>query len=243
MIKLGVNIDHVATVRQARGGDYPSVLKAAEICDRCHVNGITMHLREDRRHIQDKDIYDIKKNISTKLNLEMAISQDVINVALDVVPSMATIVPEKRQEVTTEGGLDVKKHYDVLTKLCCDFNKKGIDVSLFIEPDFEIIDLSKKTGAKYVEFHTGAYAEADNEDDVNFQLERLLKAADYSDSIGLINNAGHGLNYNNTLPILKMKNLNELNIGHSIVSRALFIGLENAVMEMKNLIENGVMDA
>lgn len=239
MALLGVNIDHVATLRQARGGVYPSVLEAAKICDSCSVNGITMHLREDRRHIQDSDIYEIKEKISTKLNLEMALNPDIISIALDVKPQMATIVPEKRQELTTEGGLDVIKYVKEIEDLSNKFFNKNIEVSLFIEPDIKTIDYSKKCGAKYVEFHTGAYADALNEDERKVQLERLLAAAEYSDSIGLINNAGHGLNYENTYDILQMKNLHELNIGHSIISRSIFTGLEKAVMEMKNIVEKG----
>lgn len=238
IVHLGVNIDHVATVRQARGGVYPSVLGAAKICDNLKVNGITVHLREDRRHIQDQDVFDIKANIkNTKLNLEMALSDDIIGVALKVKPQMATLVPEKREELTTEGGLDVVKYKDKICRLCDDFESSGTEVSLFIEPDEKIIDMSKECGAKYVEFHTGTYADAKSENEVNRELDRLLNAAVYADGIGLIVNAGHGLNVDNVRPILKMKNLYELNIGHSIISRAIFIGLENAIIEMKSILE------
>ncbi len=236
-VLLGVNIDHVATVREARKGKYPSVLEAAKICEKLNVNGITMHLREDRRHIQDRDVFEIKKFIKTRLNLEMAMSDDIISAALKIVPGMATIVPEKREEVTTEGGLDVTGNYKKIEKLCNDFDKAGIEVSLFIEPDNDSVKLSKELGAKYVEFHTGAYAEAETQQQISFELERLYSAAEFADSIGLIVNAGHGLNIENVKPILKMKNLHELNIGHSIISRAIFIGLENAVKEMKNILE------
>ncbi|MBN1498528.1 MAG: pyridoxine 5'-phosphate synthase [Spirochaetes bacterium] len=236
-VLLGVNIDHIATLRQARKGEYPSVLEAAKICEKLNVNGITMHLREDRRHIQDNDIFEIKKNIKTRLNLEMAMSDDVIQVAVKTCPGMATIVPEKREELTTEGGLDVVRNYKKIEQLCSLFQKNGIEVSLFIEPDMENTRLSKELGAKYVEFHTGAYAEAVSEADVKTELQRLYDAAEFADSLNLVVNAGHGLNIFNVKPVLKMKNLHELNIGHSIISRAVFIGLENAVMEMKNILE------
>ncbi len=238
-ILLGVNIDHVATLRQARGGSEPSVIDAALICERCGVNGITIHLREDRRHIQDADLFLIKERISIKLNLEMALSDDVISVAKKAKPYMVTIVPEKRMEVTTEGGLDVVSNFEKIKSLVEDFKQSGIASSLFIEPDMKTIDFSNKTGAEYVEFHTGSYSLKTDSGDIDHELKRLYDASSAASSAGLIVNAGHGLNYTNVIPVLKMEKLHELNIGHSIISRSVFTGLENAVIEMKNILDRG----
>lgn len=237
---LGVNIDHVATLRQARGGSEPSVLDAALICESCGVNGITVHLREDRRHIQDSDLFAIKERISIKLNLEMALSDDVIKAAKKAKPAMVTIVPEKRMEVTTEGGLDVSVNYGKICSVAADFAGMGISTSLFIEPEEKMIELSLNSGAKYVEFHTGRYSEAKDAVSVAHELKRLYDAADKAAAAGLVVNAGHGLNYSNVGAILHMKNLNELNIGHSIISKAVFTGLQKAVMDMKMLLEEAM---
>jgi pyridoxine 5-phosphate synthase len=239
-ILLGVNIDHVATLRQVRGGVEPSLLDAALLCEKCAVNAVTVHLREDRRHIQDKDVYDIKKNLKIQLNLEMSLASDVIDLALDVVPAMATIVPEKREELTTEGGLDVKGNLDALKKVTAALKEKGIQVSYFIEPDFEAVKLSREAGADFIEFHTGSYANQTASDRIEHELMRLYRSAELASSIGLGVNAGHGLNYENVVPVLKMKALHELNIGHSIVSRALFTGLEKAITDMNVLLAKGI---
>lgn len=236
MIKLGVNIDHVATLRQARMGVEPEPVIAAKIAEKAGADGITIHLREDRRHIQDKDVYEIKKAISIPLNLEMACSDDIINIARDVLPVTCTIVPEKRQEITTEGGLDAAGQYDLVSNTVMRLQEKGIKVSLFIEPDKVQIDAAKKMGAEYIEIHTGLYANTEGEAHIK-ELNRIKEAAVYAHSIGLIVNAGHGLNYANTQSIVEIPYMHEFNIGHSIISRAVFTGLETAVKDMIKIIK------
>ena len=236
MIKLGVNIDHVATLRQARMGVEPEPVIAAKIAEKAGADGITIHLREDRRHIQDKDVYEIKKAISIPLNLEMACSDDIINIARDVLPVTCTIVPEKRQEITTEGGLDAAGQYDLVSNTVMRLQEKGIKVSLFIEPDKVQIDAAKKMGAEYIEIHTGLYANTEGEAHIQ-ELNRIKEAAVYAHSIGLIVNAGHGLNYTNTQSIVEIPYMHEFNIGHSIISRAVFTGLETAVKDMIKIIK------
>jgi pyridoxine 5-phosphate synthase len=237
-VVLGVNLDHIATLRQARGTDYPRPADGAVICEACGVHGITLHLREDRRHIQEHDVIDVQKILKKcTLNLEMAVADDVVAFAKKIVPYMTTIVPERRQEITTEGGLDVKSNFEKLSAVTRDFHSLGIKVSLFIEPDNGTIDRTIDAGADYAEFHTGKYADAKNSAEREHELKRLFDAAEYAVSRGLRVNAGHGLNMENTAPVLAMKGLEELNIGHSIIARAIFVGLENAVLEMKQLIE------
>ncbi|MCI6476071.1 MAG: pyridoxine 5'-phosphate synthase [Mucispirillum sp.] len=236
MIKLGVNIDHVATLRQARMGVEPEPVIAAKVAEKAGADGITIHLREDRRHIQDKDVYEIKKAISIPLNLEMACSDDIINIARDVLPVTCTIVPEKRQEITTEGGLDAAGQYDLVSNTVMRLQEKGIKVSLFIEPDKVQIDAAKKMGAEYIEIHTGLYANTEGEAHIK-ELNRIKEAAVYAHSIGLIVNAGHGLNYTNTQSIVEIPYMHEFNIGHSIISRAVFTGLETAVKDMIKIIK------
>lgn len=236
MIKLGVNIDHVATLRQARMGVEPEPVIAAKIAEKAGADGITIHLREDRRHIQDKDVYEIKKAISIPLNLEMACSDDIINIARDVLPVTCTIVPEKRQEITTEGGLDAAGQYDLVSNTVMRLQEKGIKVSLFIEPDKVQIDAAKKMGAEYIEIHTGLYANTEGKAHIK-ELNRIKEAAVYAHSIGLIVNAGHGLNYTNTQSIVEIPYMHEFNIGHSIISRAVFTGLETAVKDMIKIIK------
>ena len=236
MIKLGVNIDHVATLRQARMGVEPEPVMAAKIAEKAGADGITIHLREDRRHIQDKDVYEIKKAISIPLNLEMACSDDIISIARDVLPVTCTIVPEKRQEITTEGGLDAAGQYDLVSNTVMRLQEKGIKVSLFIEPDKVQIDAAKKMGAEYIEIHTGLYANTEGEAHIK-ELNRIKEAAVYAHSIGLIVNAGHGLNYTNTQSIVEIPYMHEFNIGHSIISRAVFTGLETAVTDMIKIIK------
>lgn len=236
MIKLGVNIDHVATLRQARMGVEPEPVIAAKIAEKAGADGITIHLREDRRHIQDKDVYEIKKAISIPLNLEMACSDDIINIARDVLPVTCTIVPEKRQEITTEGGLDAAGQYDLVSNAVMRLQEKDIKVSLFIEPDKVQIDAAKKMGAEYIEIHTGLYANTEGEAHIK-ELNRIKEAVVYAHSIGLIVNAGHGLNYTNTQSIVEIPYMHEFNIGHSIISRAVFTGLETAVKDMIKIIK------
>ena len=236
MAKLGVNVDHIATIRQARGINEPDPVYAAMIAEEAGASCITVHLREDRRHIQDRDLFILKKVVKTKLNLEMGLFEDVIDIALKVKPNNITIVPERRQELTTEGGLDVVKYFEDVKKYVNEFNNKGITVSLFIDPEVEQIKASKETGAQFVELHTGRYADAKTEDEEKEELNRIIKASEVVLNVGLGLNAGHGLNYRNVIPIAKIKGMNELNIGHSIVARAVFVGFKEAVKEMVYLV-------
>ncbi|MBQ3640364.1 pyridoxine 5'-phosphate synthase [bacterium] len=233
---LGVNIDHVATLRNARGEGNPNLLQAAEICIKSGADGLTTHLREDRRHIKDNDVYDIKKNLNCKLNLEMAATSEMQKIALDLLPHACCIVPERRQEVTTEGGLEVAGNKTYLKDFISPLLKAGIEVSLFITPDSEQVKVAAEIGAPYIELHTGAYSLAFNTEKEEFEFNRLKNAAELAQSLGIKVNAGHGLDYNNVHRMHEIYGLNELNIGHSIISKALFIGLDNAVNEMKNLV-------
>lgn len=238
MALLGVNIDHVATLRNVRGTLFPSPLQAALLAEQYGADGITAHLREDRRHIKDQDIIDLKVNISTRLNMEMANTEEMLKIALNVVPYMVTIVPERREELTTEGGLDVIKYQAPLEKPIKQLRDAGIEVSLFIEPSLEQVEASHKLGASMVEFHTGRYCEqfAAGES-TDTELKRLHDAAQASVDMSMVVNAGHGLNRDNVAPILTMPGLHELNIGHSIVADAVFMGLGPAVKAMKELIQ------
>jgi len=231
-IKLGVNIDHVATLRQARREAFPDVIKAAEAAVAGGADGIVVHLREDRRHIQDKDVYDIRKKVNTRLDLEMAMTDEIGRIALDVKPDMITLVPEKREEVTTEGGLDVVGHLKELTEFINPFKKNKIVVSLFVDPISSQIEASAKTGADFIEIHTGAYAGHRSEDQRSRELDKINKATDLAVGLGLMVNAGHGLDYQNVGNIVKIDGIEELNIGFSIIARAVFVGLEKAVEEM-----------
>lgn len=233
---LGVNIDHIATLRNARGGSEPNLIEAALICEKVGVAGITTHLREDRRHIKDEDVTELKKVLKTRLNLEMAMTDEMQKIALEIKPAACCIVPEKRQELTTEGGLDVASQLDRAIKFVKPLEESGIVVSLFIDPNREQIDAAKRTGAQFIELHTGAYSEAFNTKDEEKEFLKLKDAAIYAQSLGLKVNAGHGLNYENVHRMFEIPNLIELNIGHTIVSKAIFTGLENAVREMKELI-------
>ena len=227
---LGVNIDHVATLRNARGGVEPSVEKAAEIAEENGASSLTTHLREDRRHIKDEDVYTLINSLKTRLNLEMAMAEDIQQIALDIKPYSICLVPEKRQEVTTEGGLDVAGQLDKVTEFIKPLLDAGIIVSLFIDPDEEQVRASAKTGAQFIEMHTGTYSEC-------FGYEELKKAAELAQSLGLQVNAGHGLNYENVHRMHEIEGLHELNIGHSIISRAVFTGLPEAVSKMRDLIK------
>ncbi len=238
MNRLGVNIDHVATLRQARMIDYPDPVEAALLSEKEGCHGITAHLREDRRHVQDEDIRRLRKMVKTRLNLELAFAKDVMQLALEIKPDQVTFVPEKREEITTEGGLDVRDTA-LLARLLQPFVDQGIKVSLFIDPDQEQLDASLALHVPCVELHTGAYAEAANEEKRQQELECLQKATAYGLSLGLQMNAGHGLHYDNVGAIVAIPGIDELNIGHSIVSRAVFVGIQQAVHEM--LVAMGVL--
>ena len=236
MIKLGVNVDHVATVRQARMTYEPDPVTAALLADISGADIITIHLREDRRHIQDRDLMVLKKTIYTKLNLEMALSDDIVDIAINTEPDQVTFVPEKREEVTTEGGLDVVAQMSNLPDVVKRFKDAGIIVSFFIDPNKDQILASKDTGCDYIELHTGAYANARTDTDQQELLSKLKLAAEYADNIGIKVNAGHGLTYKNVVPIIQQLNVEELHIGHSIIARSIFVGIKKAVWEMKNII-------
>ena len=228
---LGVNIDHVATIRQARGANYPSVLDAARVAEDAGADAITVHLREDRRHIQDDEVIALCKQVRTRLNLEMAVTDEMLAIAVHNQPADVCLVPEKREELTTEGGLDVLGHYDAVKYACKHLGEAGIRVSLFIDPENDQLDAAVGCGAPVVELHTGAYADADGPN-VESEYQRIVSAAEYGESIGLHINAGHGLHYQNIKPIVRIPQLIELNIGHSIVARAIFDGLDKAVKDI-----------
>jgi pyridoxine 5-phosphate synthase len=236
MIKLGVNVDHVATIRQARMTCEPDPVTAAGLADLGGADIITIHLREDRRHIQDRDLEILRETVFTKLNLEMATSQEIVDIALKIKPGQITLVPEKRQEITTEGGLSVTSQKKLLTEVIKKFKDNNIYVSLFIDPDKEQIIASGEVGAQSIELHTGSYANADNEEQSAELLEVLKGGVKIAQDVGLRINAGHGLTYKNTGPIVEHLDIEELHIGHSIISRAIFVGIEGAVREMKELI-------
>jgi pyridoxine 5-phosphate synthase len=234
-IYLGVNIDHVATVRQARGTTYPRPAEAAYIAEKGGADSITVHLREDRRHIQDADLDAINDVIRTHMNLEMAVTDEMIGIAQRVRPSDCCLVPEKREELTTEGGLDVAGQESKIRSACQQLADDAIRVSLFIDPDRQQLDAALAVGAPVVELHTGRYADTDG-DEQQAELERIVDAARYGNGLGLIVNAGHGLNYKNVAAIARIPEIVELNIGHAIIARAIFEGLARAVTEMKRLM-------
>jgi pyridoxine 5-phosphate synthase len=243
MLKLGVNIDHVATIREARyrgrGFGEPDPVAAAKICEAAGAHGITAHLREDRRHIQDRDVWKLHQVVKTRLNLEMANAPEIISIALKLKPEIVCIVPERRLEVTTEGGLDVVAAEKSLTETRMKMNDAGIEVSLFIAPDEKQIEASARTGAQFVELHTGKFAEDFlDEQKRDAELQRLISGAKQAHALGLKVNAGHGLNLENLPTLFRVPHLVELNIGHSIVGRAVFVGLEKAVHEMLALMKN-----
>ena len=233
---LGVNIDHVATIRQARGASYPSVLEAAKIAEDAGADAITVHLREDRRHIQDQEVVALCKQVRTRINLEMAVTDEMLAIAELNRPADVCLVPEKRQELTTEGGLDVLAHFDAVKYACKHLAAAGIRVSLFIDPDAAQLDAAVGCGAPVVELHTGSYADA-AQAEVESEYQRVVSAAEYGESIGLHINAGHGLHYRNVKPIVSIPQLIELNIGHSIVAQALFTGLDKAVRDMIQMMK------
>jgi len=237
-ILLGVNIDHVATLRNARGTDYPSPLDAAFVAERAGADGITIHLREDRRHIIDSDVYALRQHIHTRMNLELAVTDAMIDIACDVKPVSCCLVPEKREELTTEGGLNVVDNYKNIQLACQQLSEAGILISPFIDPDEQQIKAVKEAGATMLELHTGCYADAENETVQQFELERIQQAANFADELGLQVNAGHGLHYHNVESIAKIPEIVELNIGHSIIARAVMSGLELAVRDMKQLMHS-----
>jgi len=236
LAKLGVNIDHVATVRQARMGVEPDPVHAAVLAELGGADGITIHLREDRRHIQDRDVRLLREMVKTPLNLEMAASDEIILIALDIRPEMATLVPEKREELTTEGGLNVKLNHDKVRDAVRRLRDGGIFVSLFVDPDLDQVKEAKKVGADAVEIHTGTYADARTYEASQKEFEKIYEACKLSHKLGLAVNAGHGLNYHNVRQIARIKEIYELNIGHSIISKAVLVGMERAVREMKALV-------
>ena len=238
MVLLGVNIDHVATLRNARGGSEPDPLEAALIAEDNGADCITVHLREDRRHIRDEDLRKLKQNLQVRLNLEMAATDEMLAIALETQPDQVTLVPEKRQELTTEGGLDVANQIPKLSEMVQMLSDSGIYVSLFVDPDLKQLEASKQVNAQAIELHTGEYAHAflNGPEAAEKELERQIQAALACQQLQLKVNAGHGLNYDNVKGILKLPNLVELNIGHSIISRAIFTGLGEAVKDMKALI-------
>ena len=231
-IFLGVNIDHVATLREVRGTTYPSPAEAVTFVERAGADSITVHLREDRRHIQDSDLDAIKAVMQTHMNLEMAVTDEMLRIAADVKPTDCCLVPEKRQELTTEGGLDVRGQQDRIRDACATLAEAGIRDSLFIDPDYGQLDAAAAVSAPVVELHTGRYAETGGEEQ-RAELRRIEEAARYGSDLGLVINAGHGLNYHNVAPIARIEQVVELNIGHAIVARAVFDGLGIAVSEMK----------
>jgi len=235
-ILLGVNIDHVATVRQARGAIYPDPVHAAIIAEQHGADGITVHLREDKRHIQPRDVRILKEVIQTRLNLEMAATKEMSDFALEILPTYCCLVPEKREELTTEGGLDVHSKINHITNVCSVLMEKGIEVSLFIDSDEKQIEAAKKTGATVIELHTGKYADAKNEKERTKELLKLQKGAQFAHQLGLQVNAGHGLHYHNVQDIAAIPELVELNIGHALIAHAIMVGFPTAVRQMKALM-------
>jgi pyridoxine 5-phosphate synthase len=235
-ILLGVNIDHIDTLRQARGTRFPDPVQAALVAEQAGADGITAHLREDRRHIQDRDIVLLKERLHTRLNLEMAVTDAMLAIACQIKPYACCLVPERREELTTEGGLDVAGAEAKIQSACQQLGAVGIEVSLFIDPDFKQIDAAVNAGAPVIELHTGRYADAENKAQQAQELQRLQLAAEYASKAGLQVNAGHGLNMHNVEAICQISQIIELNIGHAIIAQALFGGLEKAVSEMKQVM-------
>lgn len=235
-ILLGVNVDHIATLRQARGTNYPDPVYAASVAEHAGADGITVHLREDRRHIQDRDIYLLKQTLHTRMNFEMAVTDEMLDIACEVKPVFCCLVPEKREELTTEGGLDVAGQQDKINAAVARLAQAGIETSLFIDADKVQIDAAVSSKATYIEIHTGQYAEAANEAEQQEELARLVEGIEYAHSLGLKVNAGHGLNYFNVKPIAAIPEIIELNIGHAIIARAVIDGLDKAIRDMKRLM-------
>lgn len=235
-ILLGVNIDHVATIRQARGTRYPDPVYAALMAEQAGADSITLHLREDRRHIQDRDLRAMRGVLQTRMNLEMAVTDEMLEIACAIRPQDVCLVPERREELTTEGGLNVADHEDRIRAACQTLSGTGMRVSLFIDPDEIQVEAARAVGAPVIELHTGAFADTEDEDIRQQELERIREAAELAGSIGLHVNAGHGLHYHNVQPIARIPEIRELNIGHAIIARSIFDGLSTAVIEMKRLM-------
>ena len=235
-LRLGVNIDHVATLRQARGTRYPDPVYAALQVEQAGADSITLHLREDRRHIQDRDVYLLKERMLTRMNLEMAVTSEMLSIACEVKPEDCCLVPEKREELTTEGGLNVIRYQDAITEACAKLSEAGIKVSLFIDADLKQIDAARQTGAPVIEIHTGHYADAEDPQAKRQLLNDITLACEHADNIGLQVNAGHGLNRQNIHQIACLETVKELNIGHALIADSIFMGLGNAVAEYKKLM-------
>ncbi|MCK8043665.1 pyridoxine 5'-phosphate synthase [Shewanella sp. 1CM18E] len=238
-ILLGVNIDHIATLRQARGTNYPDPVHAAAVAEHAGAEGITIHLREDRRHIIDRDVYTLAKTLKTRMNLEIAVTEEMLNIACEVKPAYVCLVPEKREELTTEGGLDVAGQQDKIAAAVARLSKEGIKVSLFIDADSTQIDAAVAVGAPVIEIHTGCYADAETDSEQAAELKRISEMATYAHAKGLVVNAGHGLHYHNVKAIAAIPELYELNIGHAIIARAAIDGLDLAVRDIKQLMLEG----
>jgi pyridoxine 5-phosphate synthase len=236
-MRLAVNIDHIATLRNARGEQEPDPVVAALLAEKYGAAGIVCHLREDRRHIKDQDLARLRLAVTTKLDLEMAMTAELQQIALMTRPELITLVPEKREELTTEGGFDIARHYDVLAEYLKPFNAEGIEVSLFIEPEKKAIDLARQAGADMVELHTGVYAQKKNGEEQTKELQRIREAAIYARSLGLKVVAGHGLNYLNIAPFREIPEIEEVSIGHAIIARAVLTGLEESIREMLRIIQ------
>ena len=236
-ILLGVNIDHVATLRQARGTRYPDPIQAAIEAEQAGADAITLHLREDRRHIQDRDVVMLRDILQTRMNLEMAVTEEMLAIAEKVKPDDCCLVPESREELTTEGGLDVKGQMTRVTEACSRLSAAGVRTSLFIDPDSEQVNASAEAGAPVIEIHTGRFADAETAAERELEFERICNAVDAGVKAGLHVNAGHGLHYHNVEPIAALLNVRELNIGHAIIARAVFSGLQESVREMKRLMK------
>ncbi|MDH3328104.1 MAG: pyridoxine 5'-phosphate synthase [Desulfobulbaceae bacterium] len=237
MVQLAINVDHVATIREARGISEPDPVLAAGICELAGASGIVVHLREDRRHINDRDVHLLRQTVKTKLNLEMAAAKEIIDIALDIKPDMVTLVPEKRQELTTEGGLNVSANKKKLVRTIEKMEKAGIPVSLFIDPDHKQIKAAKEVGATFVELHTGRYCDAENKKEKDLEFRMIEESAETASQAGLRVNAGHGLDYQTTSRIAALETIEELSIGHAIITRAVFVGLDQAVREMLALLK------
>lgn len=233
---LGVNIDHIATIRQARGTSYPDPVAAALQIEKAGADSITLHLREDRRHIQDDDVFNLKKCMKTRMNLEMAVTEEMIAIAKLVKPEDCCLVPEKREELTTEGGLDVVSNVSNIKMACQRLADAGVKVSLFIDADIKQIDAAKETGAPVIELHTGHYADATTDSETEQLLSKMIEAAEYADKLGIQVNAGHGLTQQNIKPVAAIPQIKELNIGHAIIADAVFAGLDQTVQEYKSLM-------
>jgi len=242
-ILLGVNIDHIATLRNARGTNYPNPVHAADIAERSGADGITIHLREDRRHIKDADVFTLKHTLNTRMNLEMAVTDEMLSIAAKVVPEFCCLVPEKREELTTEGGLDVAGNLTRISSACAQLSEQGTLASLFIDADTAQIEAAVEAGAPYIEIHTGQYAEAKTEHEAANELAKLIAGIEYAASLGLKVNAGHGLHYHNVQAIAAIPQLYELNIGHAIIARAAFDGLGKAVSDMRDIMQQSRQQA